>query len=93
MTDDERSRDDEAGQTTAPGSEDTEATMAEGDEAAQQDPTAEAPEKEMGDATKVPAAERTTAPQSPYSMRQVGIGIAVLAVGLVVAFLLPLLVA
>lgn len=35
-------------------------------------------------------AGRTTAPQQPYSMRQVGTGIVVLAVGLVVAYLLPL---
>ena len=34
---------------------------------------------------------RETAPQSPYSMREVGIGLAVLAVGLVVAFAVPLL--
>jgi hypothetical protein len=34
---------------------------------------------------------RETAPQSPYSMRQVGIGFAVLAVGLAVTFAIPLL--
>ena len=34
---------------------------------------------------------RTTAPQSPYTDRQVGIGFAVLAVGLLVAFAVPLL--
>ncbi|WP_168192949.1 MULTISPECIES: hypothetical protein [Halostella] len=33
---------------------------------------------------------RETAPQSPYSMQQVGIGFAVLAVGLAVAFAIPL---
>ena len=34
---------------------------------------------------------RETAPQSPYGMRAVGIGFAVLAVGLLVAFAVPLL--
>ncbi|MFB6353379.1 MAG: hypothetical protein ABEJ92_04775 [Halobacteriales archaeon] len=34
--------------------------------------------------------ERETAPQSPYSMRQVGIGLVVLVAGAVVAFGLPL---
>ncbi|WP_457852038.1 DUF7550 family protein [Halalkalicoccus salilacus] len=42
---------------------------------------------------KVPAAERTTAPQSPYSMRQVGIGFVVLVVGLLVVFGVPLVLA
>lgn len=54
-----------------------------------QEPVASAPEKETG--TKVPLAERTTAPQSPYTMQQVGIGFAVLVVGLLVAFGVPLL--
>lgn len=34
---------------------------------------------------------RETAPQSPYGMRAVGIGFAVLVVGLLVAFAVPLL--
>lgn len=33
---------------------------------------------------------RETAPQSPYSMRQVGIGLVVLAIGAAVAFGVPL---
>lgn len=33
---------------------------------------------------------RQTAPQQPYAMREVWIGFAVLAVGVAVAFLLPL---
>jgi len=36
---------------------------------------------------------RTTSPMQDYSMRQVSIGLAVLAVGLAVAFALPLLAA
>lgn len=37
-----------------------------------------------------PATERSTAPQSPYDLRQVGIGFAVLIGGLVVAVGIPL---
>ena len=33
---------------------------------------------------------RRTAPQSPYTMRQVSIGVGILAIGLVVAFLVPI---
>jgi hypothetical protein len=40
-----------------------------------------------------PVGQRSTAPQSDFTSRQVGIGIAVLAVGLLVAFALPLLLA
>lgn len=47
------------------------------------------PDKETE--TKTPLTERTTAPQSPYTMRQVGIGFVVLLVGLLVAFGIPLL--
>lgn len=54
-----------------------------------QEAAVSAPEKETE--TKVPLAERTTAPQSPYTMKQVGIGFAVLVVGLLVAFGVPLL--
>ena len=36
-------------------------------------------------------AERSTAPQSPYTNRQVGIGAAVALVGMAVVFLVPLL--
>jgi len=39
---------------------------------------------------ETPATGRSTAPQSPYTLREVGIGFAVLAAGLVVAFGLPL---
>ncbi|ADJ15363.1 DUF7550 family protein [Halalkalicoccus jeotgali] len=49
-----------------------------------------APEKEQP-TVKAPLAKRTTAPQSPYSMRQAGIGAAVLLVGLLVTFAVPLL--
>lgn len=34
---------------------------------------------------------RETAPQSPYTARQIGIGLVVLVVGLAIAFGLPLL--
>jgi heme-binding NEAT domain protein len=47
------------------------------------------PDKETE--TKTPLSERTTAPQSPYSMKQVGIGFVVLLIGLLVAFGIPLL--
>jgi len=40
-----------------------------------------------------PVGQRRTAPQSEFTSRQVGIGVAVLAVGLIVAFALPLLLA
>lgn len=66
-------------------------TMAEDDEAAEQEATAEAPEKEIGDETKVPVAERTTAPQSRYTTREALIGGLITAVGLVVVFGIPLL--
>lgn len=36
-----------------------------------------------------PGETRTTAPQQDYTTRQAGIGLAVLAVGLAVAYLLP----
>lgn len=55
-----------------------------------QEAAVSARDKEQPD-VKVPLAERTTAPQSPYSMRQVGIGFAVLLVGLLVTFGVPLL--
>ena len=38
-----------------------------------------------------PVWARETAPQSPYTKRQVGIGLVVLAVGALVAFGVPLL--
>jgi hypothetical protein len=37
------------------------------------------------------ATERTTAPQSPYTMRDVGVGAAITLAGLVVAFGVPVL--
>lgn len=40
-----------------------------------------------------PVGQRSTAPQSDFTTRQVGIGVAVLAVGLLVVFALPLLLA
>lgn len=54
-----------------------------------QESAVSAPEKEQP-TVKTPLAERTTAPQSPYSMRQVGIGAAVLLVGLVITLGIPL---
>ena len=33
---------------------------------------------------------RLTAPQSPYTMRQVGIGVGILVIGIVIAFLVPI---
>ena len=53
--------------------------------------TVAAPDSEWKEGEKVPVEERTTAPQSPYTMRDVGVGAAVTAVGLLVAFLLPVL--
>ena len=35
--------------------------------------------------------ERTTAPQSPYTMRDVGVGLIVLLIGLVLVFVVPTL--
>ncbi|MDL5360726.1 hypothetical protein [Halalkalicoccus sp. NIPERK01] len=55
-----------------------------------QEAAVSAPEKEQP-TVKTPLAERTTAPQSPYSMRQAGIGVAVLLVGLLVTLGIPLL--
>lgn len=37
-----------------------------------------------------PIADRTTAPQSPYTIRQVGIGLLILAIGSVIVFGIPL---
>lgn len=36
-----------------------------------------------------PATERTTAPQSAYSARQVGIGFLILLIGLAIVFVVP----
>ena len=36
-----------------------------------------------------PVTERTTAPQSPYSVRQVGIGFVILVLGLILVFAIP----
>ena len=52
------------------------------------EPERDEPHQEAEDTT---ASERSTAPQSDYSGKQVGIGFAVLAVGLAVTFGLPLL--
>jgi len=57
------------------------------------DETVEAPDSEYAEGEKVPTEARTTAPQSPYGMREVGIGAAVTAVGLLVAFAIPFLLA
>ncbi|WP_122090707.1 DUF7550 family protein [Halalkalicoccus subterraneus] len=54
-----------------------------------QEAVASGPEKETE--TKHPLAERTTAPQSPYTTKQAGIGVAVLVVGLLVTFGIPVL--
>lgn len=52
---------------------------------------ASAPDHEITDTPKEPAHERTTAPQSPYSMRAVGIGIVVMLIGVAVVLGVPLL--
>lgn len=44
---------------------------------------------EHGEATDTELEKRTTAPQSGYSMRDVGVGFVVMAVGLVVTFVVP----
>lgn len=46
--------------------------------------------EEHDDGAETPATGRSTAPQSPFEMREVGIGLAVLLVGIVVAFAVPL---
>lgn len=84
--DEQRPLDEEEGQAEAPG--EGADTMGEGGQGAQESAVS-APEKEQP-SVKVPPAERTTAPQSPYTMREVGIGAAVLLVGLLVAFAIPL---
>ena len=55
-------------------------------------PDADADETDTHGGTE-PVGQRSTAPQSAFTTRQVGIGVAVLAVGLVVAFALPLVLA
>lgn len=85
--DGDRPLDEEQGRADAPGEE---AGAMVDEEPGTREATVSAPEKERPN-VKVPAAERTTAPQSPYTMRQVGIGFAVLLVGLLVAFGFPLL--
>lgn len=81
----DRALDEEEGQAEAPG-EEADSMV---DEEGTQEAAVSAPEKEQPD-VKTPIAERTTAPQSPYSMREVGIGFAVLLIGLLVAFGIPL---
>ncbi|MCL7419271.1 MAG: hypothetical protein M8354_15750 [Halalkalicoccus sp.] len=84
---DDRPLDDPAGQADAPGED---AGTMGNEEPGTQEATVSAPEKEQ-QPVKTPLAERTTAPQSPYSMRQAGIGVAVLLVGLLVTFAVPIL--
>ncbi|WP_457590054.1 DUF7550 family protein [Halalkalicoccus salilacus] len=86
---DDRPLDEEQGRADAPGEE---AGTMGNEEPGTQEAAVSAPEKEQPN-VKVPAAERTTAPQSPYSMRQVGIGFVVLVVGLLVVFGVPLVLA
>ena len=52
---------------------------------------AEAPEHEITETPKRPVTDRTTAPQSPYSGRQAGIGFVVMLIGVAVVFGVPLL--
>lgn len=85
----DRPLDEQRGQADAPG-EETDGMVDE--EPGTREAAVSAPEKERRD-VKVPAAERTTAPQSPYTMRQVGIGFGILAVGLLITFGVPLLLA
>lgn len=82
---DDRPLDEEGGQAQAPGEAADE--MVE-EEPGTRDTHATAPEKEQP-SMKTPATERTTAPQSPYTMRDVGIGFAVMAIGLLVVFMVP----
>lgn len=60
--------------------------MAESDESNQ---SVDAPDERDGRAGEY-ATERSTAPQSPYSTRDVAIGFVVLAVGLLITFAIPL---
>ena len=43
----------------------------------------------MADPNPATVEERMTAPQSPYSLRHVAIGILVLLIGVLIAFVLP----
>lgn len=81
----DRPLDEEGGQARAPGDEEGELV---GEEPGAQETHATAPEKEQP-SVKSPATERTTAPQSPYTMRRVGIGFVVLVVGVLLVFVLP----
>jgi hypothetical protein len=83
----DRPLDEQEGQADAPGEE---AGPMVDEEPGTREDVVSAPEKEQPD-VKVPAAERTTAPQSPYTMRQAGIGFVILLVGLLVVFGIPLL--
>jgi hypothetical protein len=47
-------------------------------------------ESHLDDPHATPATARSTAPQSDFSTSQVGIGFAILVVGLIVAFGIPL---
>jgi hypothetical protein len=53
--------------------------------------TVTTPDQEHGDSEVDPVEKRTTAPQSPYTMRDVGIGAVVTVIGVVLGFLLPVL--
>jgi hypothetical protein len=53
--------------------------------------SAEVQEPESVHTENAAVAERETAPQSPYTMRDVGIGAVVTVLGLILAFVLPVL--
>lgn len=87
-------RDTEEGQQQAAETEEGEIDAgAEPDDRDRSDhPDADAGETDTHGTTE-PVGQRSTAPQSAFTTRQVGIGVAVLAVGLLVTFALPLLLA
>ncbi len=85
---DERARDEEEGQAQAPGEESGPMVKQRGT----QEETVSTTEVEQ-DPPKRPEVERTTAPQSPYTNRDVAVGAGILLVGLLVAFAIPLLLA
>ncbi len=85
-------RDSEEGQRQADESQDESMDAGTERDEREDHPDADAGEADTHGSTE-PVGQRETAPQSDFTTRQVGIGVAVLAVGLLVVFALPLLLA
>lgn len=85
-------RSDETGQTQATEPDEGDVTEGIDHDEGDDHPDADAGETDAGThGTTEPVGPRSTAPQSGFTMRQVGIGLAVLAIGLLVAFAVPIL--